>query len=108
MLDLRSFVWPARKIVMRGHGFCWCECERKKTFEKKADQIVTLYISFRSAQSKFEATFTDTAKVKLFTAENESSNKTAVSLDTPLFGCNRWFWVPPFGVFYYSARRGPS
>ena len=28
--------------------------------------------------------FTDTAKVKLFTAENESSSKTAVSLDTHL------------------------
>ena len=29
-------------------------------------------------------TFTDTAKVKLFTAENESSSKTAVSLDSHL------------------------
>ena len=56
------------------------ECEWKKTFEKEADRIVTLCISFRSAQSEleFEATFTftDTVKVKLFTA--------AVSLDTPL------------------------
>ena len=40
MLDLRSFVWPVRKIVnvMRDHGFCGgfcrCESEWKKTFEK--------------------------------------------------------------------------
>ena len=92
MLDLCSFVWPAWKIVnvMRDHGFCggfcWCECELEKTFEKVDDQIVTLCISFRSAQSEFEAmfTFTDTAKVKLFTAENELSSKTAVSLDNHL------------------------
>ena len=53
---------------------------------KRADRIFTLCISFRSAQSELEATFTftDTAKVKLFTAENESSCKTAVSLDTHL------------------------
>ena len=92
MLDLCSFVWPVRKIVnvMRDHGFCggfcWCESEWKKTFEKEADRIFTLCISFRSAQSELEATFTftDTAKVKLFTAENESSCKTAVSHDTYL------------------------
>ena len=30
--------------------------------------------------------FTDTAKVKLFTAENESNSKTVVSLDTTGFG----------------------
>ena len=89
MLDLRSFVWPVRKIVnvMRDHGFCGgfclCESEWKKTFEKEADRIFTLCISFRSAQSKLEATFTftDAAKVKLFTAENELSCKTAVSPD---------------------------
>ena len=56
------------------------ECQWKKTFEKEADQIVTLCISFESAQSEleFEATFmfTDTVKVKLFTA--------AFSLYTPL------------------------
>ena len=92
MLDLRSFVWPVRKIVntMRDHGFCGgfcrCESEWKKTFEKEADRIFTLCISFRSAQSELEATFTftDTAKVKLFTAEKESSCKTAISLDTHL------------------------
>ena len=67
--------------VMRDHGFCGgfcrCESEWKKTFEKEADRIFTLCISFRSAPSELEATFTftDTAKVKLFTAENESSNK---------------------------------
>ena len=91
-LDLRSFVWPVWKIVnvMQDHGFCrgFCRCESewKKTFEKEADQIFTLCISFRSAQSELEATFTftDTAKVKLFTAENELSCKTAVSLDTHL------------------------
>ena len=84
MLDLRSFVWLARKFVMQ--GFYWCECRWKKTFEKEADRTVTLCICFRSAQSKFEATltFTDTAKVKLFTGENQLSSKTAVSLDTPL------------------------
>ena len=73
---------------MRDHGFCWCECKWKKTFEKEANQIITLCVSFRSAQSEFEATFmfTDTAKVKLFTAENEWSSKTAVSLDTGGFG----------------------
>ena len=66
---------PAQKIVVRDHGFCQCECEWKKTFEKEADQTVTPGTSFRSAQSNFEAMFTltDTAKVKLFTAENESS-----------------------------------
>ena len=90
MHDLRSFVWPVRKNVMQDHGFCvsfcWCESKWKKTFEKEADRIFTLCISFRSAQSKLEATFTftDTAKVKLFTAERESSCKTAVSLDTHL------------------------
>ena len=92
MLDLRFFVWPVRKIVnaMRDHGFCGgfcrCESEWKKTFEKEADRIFTLCISFRSAQSELEATFTftDTAKVKLFTAEKESSCKTAISLDTHL------------------------
>ena len=60
--------------------FLSVECEWKKIFEKEADRIVTLCISFGSAQSEleFEATFTftDTVKVKLFTA--------AVSLDTPL------------------------
>ena len=87
MLDLRSFVWLVR---MRDHGFCrgFCRCESewKKTFEKEADRIFILCISFRSAQSELEAmfTFTDTAKVKLFTAENESSSKTAVSLDSHL------------------------
>ena len=67
-------------------GFCRCESELKKTFEREADRIFILCISFRSAQSELEATFTftDTAKVKLFTAENESSCKTAVSLDTHL------------------------
>ena len=63
------------------------ESEWKKTFEKEADQIFTPCIIFRSAQSELETTFTftDTAKVKLFTAENESSTcKTAVSLDTHL------------------------
>ena len=88
MLDLRSPVSLAPKIVnvMPDHGFCRCECEWKKTFENEADRIVTLCISFRSTQSEFKATFTftDTAKVKLFTAENESSSKTAVSLDTHL------------------------
>ena len=92
MFDLCSFVWPVRKIVnvMRDHGFCggFCryESEWKETFEKEADQIFTLCISFRSAQSELEATFTftDTAKVKLFTAEKELSCKTAVSLDTHL------------------------
>ena len=74
---------------MRDHGFCGgfcrCESEWKKTFEKEADRIFALCISFRSAQSELEATtLTDTAKVKLFTAENESSCKTAVSLDTHL------------------------
>ena len=69
---------------MRGHGFCQCEYEWKKTFEKEPDGIVTLCISFTSAQSKCEATFTDTAKVKLFTAENESSSKATVSIDIPL------------------------
>ena len=70
---------------MQGHGFCRRECEWKKTFEKEADRIVTLCISFRSAQSEFDATFTftDTAKVKLFTTDNESSSKIAVSLHTP-------------------------
>ena len=88
MLDFHSFVRPVRKVVMRDHGFCWCECEWKKTFEKEADQIVTLYISFRSAPSEFKATFmfNDRARVKLFTAENESSSNTAVSLDTASFG----------------------
>ena len=59
---------------MRGHSFCQCECKWQKTFEKEADCI-----SFRSAQSRFKATFTftDTVKVKLFTAENESSSNTA-------------------------------
>ena len=75
-------------IHLRSHGFGRCECEWKKTFEKEADRIVvnSVCISFRTAQSEFEATFTftDPAKVKLFTAENESSNKTAVSLDNPL------------------------
>ena len=90
MHDLRSFVWPVVKNVMRDRGFCGgfcrCESEWKKTFEKEADRIFTLCISFRSAQSELEATstFTDTAKVKLFTAEKESSCKTAVSLDTHL------------------------
>ena len=75
---------------MRYHGFCGgfcrCESEWKKTFEKEADRIFTLCINFRSAQSELEATFTftDTAKVKLFTAEKESSCRTAVSLDTHL------------------------
>ena len=82
MLDLHSFVWWARKIVRS--WFLRCECEWKKTFEKEADRIVTLCISLRNVQSEFEATFTftDTAEVKLFTAENESSSKTAVPLDT--------------------------
>ena len=90
MHDLRSFVWPVRKNVMRDHdfcrGFCRCESEWKKTFEKEADRIFTLCISFRSAQSELEATFTftDTTKAKLFTVEKESSCKTAVSLDTHL------------------------
>ena len=53
---------------------------------------MTLCISFRNAQTEFEATLTfiDTAKVKLFTAENELSSKTTVSLDTPsvvIAGC---------------------
>ena len=80
---------------MRDHGFCGgfcrCESEWKKTFEKEADRIFTLCISFRISQSELEATFTftDTAKVKLFTAENESSCKTAVSLDTHL-GTTIW------------------
>ena len=72
---------------MKSCRFCRCKCEWKKTFEKEADRIATLCISLRSAQSKFEATFTftDTAiEVKLFTAENESSCKTAVSPDTHL------------------------
>ena len=56
-----------------------------ETFEKEADRIFTLCISFRSAQSELEATmFTDTAKVKFLTAENELSCKTAVSRDTHL------------------------
>ena len=61
-------------------------CEWKKTFAKEADQIVVNSPSFRTAQSEFEATitFTDPTKVKLFTAENELSNKTAVSLNIPL------------------------
>ena len=89
MLDLHSFVWPVWKI-MWDHGFCGgfcrCESEWKKTFEKEADRILTLCISFRSTQSKLEATFTftDTSKVQFFTAENESSCKTAVSLDIHL------------------------
>ena len=55
----------------------------RKHLKKKPTELP---LSFRSAQSEFEATFrfTDTVKVKLFTAENESSSKTAVSLDNPL------------------------
>ena len=34
--------------------------------------------------SEFEAVIIDTAKIKLFSAENEASSKTSVSLDTPL------------------------
>ena len=34
------------------------ESEWKKTFEKEADQIFTLCIIFRSAQSELETTFT--------------------------------------------------
>ena len=96
----KSAVTPAWKIVMRGHSFWWCECKWKKTFEKEADQIVTLCISFRSAQSEFEATFTftDAAKVNLFTAENGSSSKTSFTWHP--FGCNHWLWAPSFGVFY--------
>ena len=58
----------------------------RKRLKKKLTEIFTLCISFRSAQSELEATFrfTDTTKVKLFTAEKESSCKTAVSLDTHL------------------------
>ena len=59
----------------------------RKHLKKKLTELSrTLCISFRTAQSEFEATFTftDPAKVRLFTAENESSNKTAVSLNTPL------------------------
>ena len=61
---------------MQGHGFLlvWMQMEEN--------------IWKRNAQSKFEAaiTFTDTAKVKLFTAENELSSKTAVSLElTPVW-----------------------
>ena len=59
----------------------------EQNLEKKLTELsLCVSLSFRSAQSEFEATFTftDTAKVKLFTAENESSSKTAVSLDTPL------------------------
>ena len=55
---------------------------RTKNLWKKAEQIVTLCTSFRSAQPEFEAmlTFTDTAKIKLFyTAESEWSSKTGLS-----------------------------
>ena len=34
--------------------------------------------------SEFEAARIDTAKIKLFSAENEASSKTSVPLDTPL------------------------
>ena len=54
-----------------------------KHLKKKLTKLsLCASLSFRSAQSEFEATFTftDTAKDKLFTAENESSSKTAVSL----------------------------
>ena len=59
----------------------------RKHLKKKLTKLsLCVSLSFRSVQSEFEAmfTYTDTAKVKLFTAENESSSKTAVSLDTPL------------------------
>ena len=45
ILDLRSFVWPVRKIVnvMQDHGFCrgFCRCESewKKTFEKELTEF---------------------------------------------------------------------
>ena len=45
MLDVRSFVWPVRKIVnvMRDHGFCvgFCRCESewKKMFEKELTEF---------------------------------------------------------------------
>ena len=75
---------------------------RKHLKKKLTELLWTLSISFRTSQSKFEATFTftDPAKVKLFTAENELSNKTAVSLNTPLVviaGCGH---RSPFGLFY--------
>ena len=46
MLDLRSSVWPVMKIVnvMRDHGFCGgfcrCESEWKKTFEKELTEFL--------------------------------------------------------------------
>ena len=89
MLDLHSFVWSVRKIVnvMQDHVSAGVSVSvnvnRRKCLKKK---LTEFSLCFRSAQSELEAmfTFTDTATVKLFTAENESSCKTAVSLDTHL------------------------
>ena len=57
MLDLRSFAWTARKIVMSVS----VNANGRKHLKKKLTKLsLCVSLSFRSALSEFEATFTFT------------------------------------------------
>ena len=61
-------------------------CVSLASIRKKAGGIATATAS--DVLNEFEAVIIDTAKIKLFLAENEASSKTSVSLVTPLININ--------------------
>ena len=56
-------------------------------------KLVELQLSKTASNvlSEFKAVIINTAKIKLFLAENEASSKTSVSLDIPLININAHF-----------------